>query len=240
MNPLRISAKHLGALAMPDHCERCTWLNARMGWKMPWQFFPGIFSSFDSYSKKVTAAHFKAHGKLPKWLDGYGTPMKAPHWSKFGVVEPESNLLLCGAPDEILRRESGDLSILDYKCAKFTDGQDRLKPLYEVQLNAYAWIAEQMGMGRATRLALVYYEPLNAIPDDEVVGLIGEEGFGLRFGATVVPVEVHPESIPTLLNEARRIIDLPQAPDGRDGCKDCKLLDGLLDEMLDDDRLFLH
>ena len=42
---IRISAKNLGKLALPDHCPRCFWLQLRIGFKLPFQVFPGIFSS---------------------------------------------------------------------------------------------------------------------------------------------------------------------------------------------------
>ena len=54
--PLQISAKDLGALAMKGFCPRCFWIQRRT--RLPWQIFPGIFSSIDSYSKKVVHGQF--------------------------------------------------------------------------------------------------------------------------------------------------------------------------------------
>src|SRR5205814_9298993 len=51
---LRISAKTLGLLALPNFCSRCFHTRMHCGDKLPFQIFPGIFASIDSYSKKVT------------------------------------------------------------------------------------------------------------------------------------------------------------------------------------------
>ena len=45
---LRISAKSLGELALPDFCPRCFWLKTKARGKLPFQIFPGIFSSIDA------------------------------------------------------------------------------------------------------------------------------------------------------------------------------------------------
>jgi len=63
--PLQISGKDLGALAMKGFCPRCFWISRRA--KLPWQIFPGIFSSIDSYSKKVVHGQFDRSG-MPGWL----------------------------------------------------------------------------------------------------------------------------------------------------------------------------
>jgi len=50
----------------------------------------------------------------------------------------------------------------------------------------------------------------------------------MRFTAKVLPVVLNRVSIPPLLARVRTIFDLPFAPVGRAGCKDCKLFDGLV------------
>jgi len=51
MENLKISAKNLGATALEDFCPRCYWIKLKMGNRLPFQSFPGIFSSIDSYTK---------------------------------------------------------------------------------------------------------------------------------------------------------------------------------------------
>src|SRR6266850_1211312 len=155
--PIQISAKNLGQLALPKFCERCFWVRLRCHDKIPFAIFPGIFSSIDSYGKKVTAAHFATHGRVPHWFDAFGaigTPIKVPHWSKFNITDTATGTTLTGVPDEIIRRPDGTLLISDYKCARFTDKADELLPLYAVQINVYALIAERIGLGRTTAMNL--------------------------------------------------------------------------------------
>ena len=56
--------------------------------------------------------------------------------------------------------------IADHKTARFTNHQDELLPMYEVQLNGYAYIAESIGYSPITGLGLVYYEPFTDITPD--------------------------------------------------------------------------
>ena len=74
---------------------------------------------------------------------GYINP---PHYTKFSILDRESNVILRGTPDGILVMQDGSHLIVDYKTAKFTAHQDELFPMYEVQLNAYAVIGEQRGV----------------------------------------------------------------------------------------------
>ena len=69
---IRISAKNLGQLALPNYCPRCFYIKLKLNNKLPWQIFPGIFSTIDSYSKKITWQYFKKYKKVPSWFDEYG------------------------------------------------------------------------------------------------------------------------------------------------------------------------
>src|SRR6267142_3643771 len=140
---IQISAKNLGALAVSSFCPRCFWVRMKCGDRLPFQIFPGIFSSIDSYSKKVTTAHFRRHRRVPIWFNGFGElgePVPVPGWSKFQMLDPETNILLTGVPDEVLRHPQRGTWIGDYKTARVTDTQDTLAAMYEVQLNCYALI----------------------------------------------------------------------------------------------------
>ena len=127
--PLQISGKDLGALAMKGFCPRCFWIARRT--RLPWQIFPGIFSSIDSYSKKVVHGQFDQSG-MPGWLaplgelKGYKDP---PSAQKFRVPVEEHGILLTGAPDAIFERADGTLVIADYKTSRVTPNQDRLFPM---------------------------------------------------------------------------------------------------------------
>src|SRR5439155_341197 len=130
---------------------------------LPYQIFPGIFASIDSYSKRVTALWYDEHKHPPAWLDVIGAsarPLAVPHWTKFQLTDERTNIRLTGVPDAIWQRRDRSLAIVDQKTAKVTEKQDELAPLYAAQLNAYAYIAERVGIGKASWLGLEYYEPI--------------------------------------------------------------------------------
>jgi CRISPR/Cas system-associated exonuclease Cas4 (RecB family) len=231
MAQIKISAKNLGALALPGFCPRCFWICMHCS-KLPFQIFPGIFSSIDSYTKKVTNLHFELHHRLPSWLKEVSIqarPVKVPHHSKFKVLHEETDILLNGMPDEILQKEDGSFLILDYKTAKYTKAQDSLLPLYEVQLNAYAYIGKRNGYDPIAGLALVYMEPLTDLSLEQLDSVIHEDGFLMGFGGHTLEINLNDEKlIPPLLNEVRKIYDQPVPPEGDEECKDCMLLEELI------------
>jgi CRISPR/Cas system-associated exonuclease Cas4 (RecB family) len=230
-DPLRISAKNLGDLAVPGYCPRCFWVKLHAE-RLPYQIFPGIFSSIDSYTKKVIHHLMDAHGQVPAWLgelggvDGYIDSADLHH-SRFRYFHPESGVLLTGTPDDVFTTAGGGHVVVDYKTARYTPAQGAMLPVYRTQLNGYAYIGEQSGW-RVERLALVYFEPVS---DDEAAREAVNhraDGFALGFSARLVPVDLDTAAIPDLLATARRIHDLPAPPEAIRGCKECAALEGLL------------
>jgi len=228
---LRISGKDLGALAQPDFCSRCFWIKRNAPEGLPFQIFPGIFSSIDSYSKNVVHSWFDRHGTPPPWLAELGPIVgyrRPPHYTKFATVDEPTKILLTGAPDAVFEFADGTILIGDYKTAKFTGTQDGLLPVYRTQLNAYAAISERTGYARVSRLALIYTEPVtdNATASDD--GVNRPNGFGMGFSARILPIGLDLTMIPPLLERTRHIMEMPKPPTGRSGCKDCRKFDGIL------------
>jgi hypothetical protein len=159
-------------------------------------------------------------------IKGYINP---PHYSKFSILDPRTNVTLRGTPDGILVMHDGSRVIVDYKTAKFTMHQDELFPMYEVQLNAYAMIGEQQGIAPVSALALIYTEP---VTDDDTAKKDANQtpsGFVMEFSAHIRPVDLAPDKIPPLLARVREIYDLKRPPKSLKGCKECALLKGLFD-----------
>jgi hypothetical protein len=230
MKQIRISAKNLGAVAMPSFCPRCFWITSHAE-KQPFQIFPGIFSSIDSYSKKITSIYFGNHKKLVKWFTRMGlsgTPVKVPHFSEFNVLDTKTDILLTGVPDEIILLTDGSYAILDYKTAKFTGTQDGLMPMYEVQLNAYAYIGERTIFKPVSRLVLIYYEPVTDIADGDIDELVYGNGFRMAFSGKPLEIPINTKKIPALLRTVRKIHDLRKPPKGLEDCEDCQALDELI------------
>jgi len=223
---LQISAKNLGELAMPEFCSRCFWI--KLNCKLPYQIFPGIFSSIDSYTKKITWAYYEKHGKLPDWFNEFGDfikPIKAPGRNAFFIIDKATNIKLTGVPDEIVQKKDGSYFIIDYKTARFTGKQDALLPIYNVQLNVYALIAEHCGIKPVTGVGLLYYEPMTEISTDILTERLLDDGFTMPFNSKLLPIELNPEKIVLpLLAETRKLADMSKPPKGNDDCKDCQKL----------------
>ena len=223
---IRISAKNLGQLALPNYCPKCFYIKLKLNNKLPWQIFPGIFSSIDSYSKKITWAYYAKYGKLPKWFAPFGEfkgLLPIPHWSKFSIVDSETGIRLTGVPDDIFIMSDGRYFIIDYKTAKYTDNQDKLLGMYRVQLNGYAMIFEKLGMGKVGGLGLVYYEPQGDAPTVSFGTVVRQNGFVMPFRAHLKMIDLDSDGVvKPLLKEVREMVDRDVVPEGRVGCQDCR------------------
>ncbi len=231
LEPLQISAKNLGELALPDFCPKCFWIKLHLKNRLPFQIFPGIFSSIDAYTKKMIHGCWDCYQYFPSYLSSLGKITgykKIPSSSKFRIWNKDSNIWLTGIPDEILVREDMSHVILDYKTAKYTGTQDSLMPIYEVQLNGYALIGEECELKPVSGLALVYFEPLTEVEQASDNINYREDGFALGFRANVHEIKLQTAIIPPLLMKTRDIYEMSKAPEGRPGCKNCESLNGLM------------
>lgn len=224
---MRISAKNLGILALPDSCPRCFWMRAKLGWKSPWAIMPGIFSSIDGFSKRAILASYEKTGHFPLWIAGRWAdvrPLKSPHHSTFRFVDPATGIILTGIPDLILGLPNDRLAILDLKTARYSDHQDSLLPMYQTQLVGYAMIAESLGMGTVEALGLIYGEPPANDDNQGLDALVDDRGFSMPFKATAMPIELDRSLIPPLLRRAKALLEMENPPEGRKGCKECRLI----------------
>ena len=228
---MRISAKNLGILALPDCCPRCFWMRAKLGWKSPWAIMPGIFSSIDGFSKRAILAFFEKKDHFPPWIAGRwaeARPLPTPHHSTFRMIDPATGIVLTGVPDLMLGLPNRRLAILDLKTARYSKHQDFLLPMYQIQLVGYALIAESLGMGTVEALGLVYGEPP---PNDDNKGLdalVDDVGFSMPFKATAMPIKLDRALIPPLLRQAKTLLEMKNPPDGQEGCKECRLVNDLI------------
>jgi hypothetical protein len=194
--------------------------------------FPGIFSTIDRYNKLIVESYFERERCLPAWLGQLGevkTYVPPPHWRKFSIFDEATQVTLRGEADGIFRMVDGSHTIVDYKTAKYTAGQEELFDVYQAQLNGYAYIGERLALSPVSQLALIYMEPVTDASTAQAPHLVSDLGFSMGLTATVVPVEVKPDQmIPTLLQMARELNDMPSPPGGHPGCNDCRRLDDLV------------
>lgn len=221
---IKISAKDLGAIAMPDFCPRCFWIKRNA--KIPWQIFPGIFSSIDSYSKKIVHHHFDKLGGPPAWMPEIADAvkyLKAPHWSKYFRVHNETGITVSGAVDDLFECGNKDRIIVDYKTAKYTENQDKLKPMYDIQLNTYAFIEEGFGSVVRDDLPLVYCEPVTEPAPHLLIG----HGFNMSFSVKSVIIKKDFRHLFEVLKTAKEILSGP-IPKVSAECKDCDSLNSII------------
>ena len=228
---IRISAKNLGSIALKDFCPRCFWIKLKLENKLPFQIFPGIFSSIDSYTKTIVHSWFDIKGKQPDWLNSLGKfkgYMNPPHHSKFNSFVNEFNILLTGSPDGILIHEDNTISIIDYKTAKFTSTQDSLFPMYEAQLNSYGLIAKQLAYPKINQLALIYAEPITSGEKSLLEEYYHEYGFAMGFSAHIEMVKLDTSILDPLFDKVRNLYDMIKIPERSENCKDCEYTESLV------------
>jgi len=172
---------------------------------------------------------------LPNWFSKFGefnAVVPVPHYSKFFMIDEETNIKLTGIPYQILRRKDNGYSIIDFESTKFTLAKDTLLPFYKVQLNGYAMIAESIGLKPVRQIGLIHYKSqTDAIETttDEFIKLVSHDNFLMGFGSNCIEIELKPdEVIRPLLRKVRELWELDEAPNEMNNCEDCGKLYSLI------------
>ena len=227
---ITISATELGSYASDLYCPRCAWVRRNVR-PLPYQIFPGIFSSIDRYNKLIVHGYFDRTNTLPSWLQELGdvrSYIEPPHWRKFAALDEDTGITLRGEADGIFQMADGSYAIVDYKTSKYTPGQQGLQKQYWAQLNAYAYIGHRLDLAPVSKLALIYMEPVTDEDTARQPQMVDSSGFTMGLAGTVVPIDLVPDAlIPMLLREALRISRMADPPSGLEGCKDCSAVEGL-------------
>ena len=204
-----ISAKDLGQLVLPEFCPRCFWFERHRG--KPPGIFPGIFSTLDALTRRNVHWSFSEKGKLPDWLAISDVVEVEEGDTFFKLPVNPSGWVLVGKPDDVFKLKDGSYHIVDYKTAKFTGRQDELFPMYEIQLNCYAYLAEQYGYKPVSELSLIYCQPNEDLDD------AGD--FRLSFTTHYLEVELNPDIVLQLLIRAREIVEQGEPPAAGHSCR---------------------
>ena len=229
--PYTISATALGELAMSGLCYRCVWIKMKSS-RLPYQSFPGIFSTIDRYVKRMVHTHFEREGKLPRWYPRMGDVIgleEVPHYSKFTATDFKSGVTLRGEPDDVLRLRGSAYHIVDYKTARLSTSAQGMFPRYGAQLNAYAYIAARHDLSPVTGLSLIYLDPETDIEDHPKLLDRSRDEFLLGFTPRQQDVELKPVVyVEGLLARAAELYALDVPPAGKSGCRDCQALEMLI------------
>ena len=229
-----ISATELGQYASSRFCLHCAWVRLHVK-PLPFQSFPGIFSTIDRYNKFNVQNYFDRKNTLPVWLKDLGeveSYVNPPHWSKFQVTHEGTGATMRGEANGIFKMSDGSSTIVDYKTSKYSPAHQAMYSNYEVQLNAYAYIGERLGISPVRQLALAFMEPIADEQTAQEPELVDDRGFSMGFEATIVDVPVRPEKlIPPLLRRVRDVAGMERSPVGSPDCKDCQAIDSLIDAL---------
>jgi CRISPR/Cas system-associated exonuclease Cas4 (RecB family) len=230
---MNISVSRLAVVARPNFCPRCFWIKLKMGWELPFVMpMPGVFRDIDRHVKNVVRTHYEQKGVLPQWFPYLGEVTKLekdPKWRDFHFTHSQLGITFRGEMDEILQLDGYGYHIVDYKTARYTAAQGELFPMFEAQLNAYAYIAECGGFFLPViGLSLVYLEPDT---DFQLTpGLIerSSDRLMLGFAPQVKTIVIKPASfIEGLLQKAADIAGLPEPPKPISRCQNCQLVERL-------------
>ena len=119
--PITVSATELGTYATRYPCLRCAWVRMHVK-DLPYQTFPSIFSSIDSFSKNAISSYFANSLEMPVWLQEIGNiseNIKPPSWRKFYRDDKTTGIRVRGEADAIFRLTDGSYVIVDYKTSRY-------------------------------------------------------------------------------------------------------------------------
>lgn len=223
-------------MAMPTFCPRCLWYRLHCG-NAPFAMFPSIFTEIDLATKKVVHANIDKRGHAPKWMGSFSAATGYKNVGFLNWTDEDNSITLRGGPDAVLTGDKGELYLADYKTARYTAGQDRLLPLYRIQLLGYAFLLEENGHKRPDHAALIYFGPPSDPTQTESLAMTRNDGFALPLAVEMVDIKLGDyKPIHTYLEQTRRIYDEAKAPDGVEGCRDCKSIDNYVRQASFDSR----
>lgn len=215
-NEFRVQAT---SLSLIQECPQCFWLAYKFGLKRPSLPVARITTQLDSAIKKWIEK-FRSSAQLPDWLErnGFKGTLLGPQNLEF--LDENTNIMLVGRLDELLKEVDG-YCVIDFKSGKPPES-GLAPPYYQVQLEAYAWLVENVYHNEAARVnrgALVYF----TLKSGEEL-----ENYLLPFDVGVVEVKLD-KNTPELLRKAKAILTEEHPPEqGRD-CIFCKWRKEVLD-----------
>lgn len=218
------------------NCERCFYLDQRIGVKRPASFPLTLNNAVDYLMKKEYDAYRK-NGEVPpiaKENDIDAVPfndLKMEEWRdalKRGVatLHKKTNIILRGGVDDVWVNKAGELIVVDYKATSKDEEvtlDDEWKIQYKRQMEIYQWLLKQNGYKVSDTGYFVY---VNAKTDREALG--GK----LDFDTTIIPYEGNTDWIEKELVNMKKCLDLPNAPKANPDCEFCAYRQAAGEELL--------
>lgn len=130
----------------------------------------------------------------------------------------------------MLKNAKGDLMVIDNKTAKKQPAEHPLTAKYTVQTNFYGYLLEQSESAmKVSKVGILNYE-FAPLSDKEILKNTEDDHCWTRFNPVVTEVTYDPETIVVpVLEHVRELIDETGIPSGKQGCRDCQLLESFRD-----------
>lgn len=207
-------------------CPRCFYIDNKLGTKRPGMPSFNLNIAVDTLFKKEFDVHRKAKTQHPLMTKNNIDALPFTHkdlelwrdnFEGITYKDPETDLLVSGAIDDVWENKDGSLILVDYKATSKLEKIESLsdspwEDQYKRQIGVYQWLFERNGF---TVFPVGYFVYANA--DAEV------EAFNdtLTFETTLVPCEGDTSWIPTVLVEIKECLESNMYPVSGKTCEYC-------------------
>ena len=205
-------------------CQRCFYLDRRLGVGQPPGFPFNLNSAVDHLLKKEFDIH-RAKNTSHPLMDKYGieaVPYTHPdlnvwreNFTGVQYYHPSTNFIVFGAIDDVWLDKNNELLIVDYK-ATSKEGEVDLdadwQRAYKNQMEIYQWLFRQNGFAVSKMGYFVY-----------VNGRRDKEAFDgrLEFDVKIIPYQGDDSWVEKKIIEARACLDQDVLPEASKDCEFC-------------------
>lgn len=243
MDEYRSSVKNLCLPLLPVYCRRCHWMLHKMHFHWPFaRNMAGVIYAFDELEKAAVRDCIEGTGRGPDILGPFSDAVSHLDVDWVYYTDPKTGLKIRGRVDTVQGLADGSVQVLDYKTARYKDGDDPFFNLYRGQINSYGYMIERAEVPhKVSRVGLVYFEAQRAKDGADISKLFNQKVFSPSFNVVPVEVKLDPDMVPPLIAEVAGVLKGSEPPDSHPECKDCKLLEELVSlansiKMVDDCR----
>ncbi len=220
-SPYRLSRSRLESFLA---CPRCFYLDRRLGIEPPGIPPYTLNSAVDELLKKEFDS-FRRQDKAHPLMTQFGidaVPFMHPQLNEWrenfrGIQYHHAltNLIICGAVDDLWMRPDGQIVVVDYK-STCTDQpitlQSPYRQAYKRQLEIYQWLLRKQGLDVSNTGFFVY---CNA--DKSKIGFDSK----LEFKIEILPYEGNDAWVETVVVQAHQCLMNDNRPDYSPGCLYC-------------------
>jgi CRISPR/Cas system-associated exonuclease Cas4 (RecB family) len=206
------------------NCQRCFYLDRRLGVGQPPGYPFNLNSAVDTLLKKEFDIHRAKHSKHPL-METYGVDAvpfeheKMDEWRDVfkGVqyIHEPSGFLFSGGVDDIWKLSDGKLAVVDYK-ATSKNGEVSIDAPWQIaykrQMEIYQWLLAKNGFDVSRTGYFVY---ANGNTDAEAFDA------RLEFDVKVIPYEGDTSWVEGALMEARKVLESEKLPQANLDCDFC-------------------